>query len=222
MFLEWKYDQVGGPRAGTITFRSLGDPSGTYSKSFTPFTAELVEEYRGFFRSTMQGYKARLQNYINDVAGMNRYKNTHFNVYYRITAPQVYFGVTVTDPDFFYKEWDTKPHWPPFGAGTDLHNWAIAQGWLTKGPRGGWKGSYRLFALARSMAPLEGGKRWRSSRGNWVGATTGDGGRPIGRRGRSVATAGAYQVTSEVNFLANEMMGELDGMFQDWFDAHGV
>lgn len=108
---------------------------------------------------------------------------TNLNPYHRWTNNKLFAGLTIKDRTFFWREWDTRPHWPPFGKNSSLYAWTQEHG----------MGEKAAFFIARRMAP-EGATD--EIRGGHRMTVSGLGGYPsIRTDGRLVATRGKYALT---------------------------
>lgn len=115
-----------------------------------------------------------------------------WHVQRRLTSNALFVSLVIADPNFKYREYDTEPHWPPFGKCTPLYFWAIVRG-------------ISPFYVAWKMAPTEptGAKLTYCSPARGKSEVTmnmgGSGGRPSKRyAGTLVATAGKYAVTDGI------------------------
>lgn len=103
--------------------------------------------------------------------------------YHKVLQSGVFVGFRVKSRTFFWHEWDTRPHWPPFGKNSEIARWAAAHGMSKKAP----------FYIARKMAPIEATGAFVGGHKMTVG---GLGGVPSARtQGRLVATRGKYAAT---------------------------
>jgi hypothetical protein len=147
--------------------------------------ARTNEALRSDFDSTTAGAIEALQQEIARAYPTLR----KWGLYRRVTGAAVFVGLLIEDAHFIFQEYDTAPHWPPFGKCTELGQWARALG-------------INPFFLARSMAPLAPTDAelpyCEATRGKTKVKMTmhGSGGQPSDRYdGRLVATAGKYVVT---------------------------
>lgn len=100
----------------------------------------------------------------------------------RVTAGKIFLSWSCSDPRLKYWEYDTEPHWPPFGKGSLLREWCDARG-------------LSAFGVAWHMAPIsEGG---------------GGGKRSYTHPGRFVATSGQYFITNRVPRAEIELLNRM-------------
>lgn len=130
--------------------------------------------------------------------------------YSRFTSRALFAGITIGDRSFFYREWDTEPHWPPFGKHSELRAWVNAHGMPPEA----------AFFIARRMAPVGatnavmGPYKVLSIKGKEYERThtmtvSGEGGSESKMRPpRMVATSGRYALTDalaeEAEYMADQ------------------
>lgn len=130
-------------------------------------------------------------------------------------------GLTIADPRFFFHEFDTRPHWPPFGKYSELAAWAREHG----------MDSRAAFFIARKMAPegatdaVMGPYTWRTRSGKEIQRTHrmtvgGLGGSESQHRPpRMVATSGKYALSDaldvEAELLADECTAIISALIAD-------
>jgi hypothetical protein len=137
---------------------------------------------------------------------------------FAVGKSQIAIWLTANDQKFFYQEFDTGLHWPPFGKDTPFGQWARDRG-------------LNPFSLAWHMAPPNVGIRWhitdpRTGHPKSVGwayaldrqsgaapSTVPPGGHESHRHpGRQVATQGQYLVTDMFNETTEILAYRIDAL----------
>jgi hypothetical protein len=180
-------------RYGTLRFKStIRNPEIAAIRATQELAADLEQAVQGAVTQVTR----EIQMYYPDL--------TDWDVTRRVTKYTVSVGLVMRDTRFPFREYDTEPHWPPFGKCTALYAWAQMRG-------------ISPFLLAWSMAPREPSGAFalycEPARGK-VGTVMnmrGKGGNPSRRNpGRLVATQGGYRVTDAVEYAGRGLDVDLD------------
>lgn len=159
----------------------------------------------------------RLEEVAHEVYGSVR----GLHPYTTRSARAVFGGISISDPRFFFHEWDTRLHWPPFGKHSELAAWVREHGMEPEA----------AFFIARKMAPIAptnarvgpytatnkaGGEYQRSH----IMTVGGLGGTESDQRPpRMVATRGKYALTDavdrEAQIVADEAMLAIGALIED-------
>ncbi len=164
---------------------------------------------------------ARRSTHRLEEVAKDNYPSLHgIRAYVNRSSRSVFSGIAISDPEFFFHEWDTRPHWPPFGKHSKLASWAREHGMDARA----------AFFIARKMAPegatnaVMGPYLWTTRNGKTIERThrmtvSGLGGYESQQRPpRQVATSGKYALTdaleAEALLLADEITEIVMGLFE--------
>jgi hypothetical protein len=102
----------------------------TITSEFPAFVTAPTDPRASFGPMLLEGIHSAVDPMLEDARNQTPYASIREGYYSQdlVTGNGVAVEYGNASPIFPFREEDTRPHWPPFGAGSSLANWANARG----------------------------------------------------------------------------------------------